>query len=389
MVLDLSNDLFNQLLQESTDSLVFSPLSVVNLIWIYINAFVNLSGHEWPEFSAEDLEQCKRIYNQEFKDLNSRINRIFIESCYSAKRSKSYVQTNNFIFCNVDLKLINTISDVILKSQKIIIQEFGSNIKIENLSKLITYTVTYLTGCELNKLSQICHHDIRNTLLNTTLYKNVWKFPFSSELISETFHINENESKEITMMQKTEKMWEIETGDFQMVEIICSVNSLRFIAVLPKNNMSLQDVHKLITKDNRNGIHDIMAKSERRNVCLKIPKFKVESTFDILSEMKTEVVKKLFKKENGNEEFKKIITLFLNSKEDFKHVAMVDISEKGVKEIESNASSYFTQSEPVKEITFNKPFLFYIVDLVWLDNIEPGEMVFIPCFMGKYSGESN
>ncbi|WUR05121.1 serpin-type proteinase inhibitor 11 [Vairimorpha necatrix] len=181
------------------------------------------------------------------------------------------------------------------------------------------------------------------------------------------------------MIQKIEKMFEIETTEFQMVQLSCSIKNLSFVAVLPKK-YNLKDIHNLILKNSRGALFNIMLKTKKHFVSLKIPKFKVESKVDIIKEMKTDAVKKVLR---NNQQFLILSNKFLESQNDYEHVAMVDINEEREKK-----SKNFYKTKKIKEVIFNRPFLFYVIKHVRLDNYSHLNS-FIPCLMGRYTGNEN
>ncbi|WUR05119.1 serpin-type proteinase inhibitor 10 [Vairimorpha necatrix] len=369
MMLDISNTMFYGLLQESENTLVFSPLSVINLLWLYYNGSENLKDRN---------EYDLKSYNREFKDLNEKICNIFESTHWYKKQSKGFVYINNFVFYNKDLKLIDK---EIFTSTNVKLQEFKQGIKAKTLSKLIKRTVNKTTKWKINEILNIKNNVLTAKNLNTAQYKSVWKTFFSNVLVHENFYIRENKIIKIQMMQKKDKMLVLDTNDFIAVGVSLNIANLKFVAVLPKNNKKLQDIHYEINKDNIYGLHDMMAKAERNIVNLKMPKFTVESKFDIFKEMKTEAI--------GNKaEFTDLLESFLKSENDYEHVAMVDINEQGVKEKDSSSDMSDDDEEELKEIILNRPFLFYIVDSVFV-NLGLSRSVYTPIFMGKYSGNNN
>ncbi|WUR05112.1 serpin-type proteinase inhibitor 6 [Vairimorpha necatrix] len=368
MMLDTSNNIFNHMLQESDSTFVFSCLSVINLLWVYFNVFDNLARHEYLEFSHEDDIECRIIYNDEFRNLSFKLRNIFESSHWYKLQSEGFVYVNNFVFYNKDLKLIEEDVNPVLKSSNVKIHEFDPEITSEDLTQLIIQTVDCETKWKVNKLKKI--------------------IPFSLELVEEIFYINKNKEIKIPMMQKTEKMFKYETNDFIAIGMHLNIYCMNFIAVLPKNDISLIDVHKFITGDNRNGLHDMMEESTEHVINLKMPKFKIESKFDLLAEMKTNIAKENLEEKKVNEKFIKLGNFFLDSKNDFEHIAMVDINEQGIKEVELKWNQYIPRSDSIKEITLNRPFLFYIVENMPLDE-ESTQFSNVPIFMGRYSGENN
>ncbi|WUR05114.1 serpin-type proteinase inhibitor 8 [Vairimorpha necatrix] len=388
MMLDISDVIYDQMLQENTNTFVFSPFSVINFLWIYFNVYEKIAGDTCLDFDLKNFVQRKKSYNVEFTDINHQIRNIFDKTNWFLEQghSEGFVYLNNFIFCKDESNLIFEIDQKITRSPNLIITEYQSSLKSEDLSKLISQTINSEVKWRLNKIPNVCRNNLNTKILNTVLYSSVWEIPFITELENENFYINKNKTVKITMMQKTDKMLKFETDDFIAVTLPLNIYCMNFIAVLPKNDKNLFDIHKSITGNNRNGLNDLMSKATEHFLTLTMPSFKVESVLNLVFKMKNESVKKIFKENNIDENFINFENVFINSQTDFEHIAMVDINDHGANDIELKMSSS-SESDEFKEIQLNRPFLFYIVENIALDD-ELKRFSSVPIFMGRYSGEN-
>ncbi|WUR05115.1 serpin-type proteinase inhibitor 9 [Vairimorpha necatrix] len=387
MMLDISDQVYDQMLQENTNTFVFSPLSIINLFWIYFNVHEKIVKHESPEFVFKDYIQCIKTYNDEFHDLNIEFCNIFESSQWYKKQTEGLVYQDNFVFCNKKLNLISKIKQDIVDTPDLVLKEFEPTLETEHIPNLIVQTVNNKTKWLLNKIPDVCRKNFEIKFLNTVLYTSVWEIPFLTVLDEQNFYINENTTVKLPMMQKIDRMFEYDTVDFLAIGLPLNVYCMNLIAVLPKNGKNLCDIQKFIMGNNRNGLNDIMAKATENTINLTMPKFKIESVLNLASKMKNEPVKKILKENNIDENFINFENIFSNSKNHFEHIAMVDINDHGANDIELEISSDTSESDQVKEIQLNRPFLFYIVENIVLDD-EAKRFSSVPIFMGRYSGEN-
>ncbi|WUR05120.1 uncharacterized protein VNE69_12105 [Vairimorpha necatrix] len=173
MMLDISNNIFIQLLQESDNTFVFSPLSIINLLWIYFNGFGNVSNNKKSMFLELDI--CRKSYNKEFHNLFHNLSDIFEKTNWYNKKSGGFLYLKNFVFCNKDLNLTRDFHKMISKSPYVKIQEFFNVLKNDEISQLINLTINKYTKFKLNNIPSTIQDKLNPKLVNTVLYKCIWK----------------------------------------------------------------------------------------------------------------------------------------------------------------------------------------------------------------------
>jgi len=120
-------------------------------------------------------------------------------------------------------------------------------------------------------------NDLLSVILNTLYFKGMWDKPFKEESTTyEEFTCMDGSKKEVAILDKTEEdLAYLETDDYQMVEKHYKAEDLSFVAFLPKEGKSLEDLEANMT-----GMRLTEARSNAKSeeVHIQLPKIDIEAS---------------------------------------------------------------------------------------------------------------
>jgi len=215
----------------------------------------------------------------------------------------------------------------------------------------------------------------RLVLVNTLLLKKKFLTPFSKVNTNDQFFYPENlPSIKVPMMEKLASYSYSETEDYQALTLPLE-DEFSLTILLPKAPSSLSTIEKELSTD---FIHSIFASSKKETVKVKLPKFKIEKSFNLNSALSALGLSNLF---SAGANFSKI-----NGKENLaisqvEHKALFELNESGILASAATAAVIgFTSAGPQEatyNFTANHPFLFFIADtdhrLLFLGKFESPE----------------
>ena len=125
--------------------------------------------------------------------------------------------------------------------------------------------------------------DLRTSLVINTLYlEKEWNNKFTS-FDKENFSA-ENGDFLVDMMEQEEEFYAYENEQFQAIQMSYKKSMCSFIAVLPKDGVSLSEIQQYLAKDDN--LCSLVSKMDRFLVDLKIPKFSIEKDFELTGLLK-------------------------------------------------------------------------------------------------------
>jgi len=208
----------------------------------------------------------------------------------------------------------------------------------------------------------------RLVLANALYLKAPWANEFSENVTQpEPFHVHGSASVDVPMMRKTDKRFGYAKRDgYTAVSLPYAGDDLQFVVLLPDDVNGLRALESKLTSDVLAGC----AKLERREVDLRLPKFKLEPPTIVLAE-KFEALgmKTAFDKPQGSANFDKIAprtpTDYLYISQIF-HKTFIAVDEKGTEAAAATAVAMLAGSAlrspppPPIEVKVDRPFLYAI-----------------------------
>ena len=214
----------------------------------------------------------------------------------------------------------------------------------------------------------------RLVLTNALYFKAAWEKPFSKDSIGlRPFHLlNGNETK-VYMMKQTNTFPYIERNDYQAVELPYNSQGISMVVILPSARKFTEFEGNLDFSQLRN----ILSSLDDVRVRLSIPKFKLESYFQLDKALSLMGMPVAFDWKKAD--FTKMTT---EKKEPLHigtvlHKSFIDVDEKGTEAVAATAVVMMTGAAPgskpdePKIMTVDRPFIFLIRD------IETGTILFL------------
>ena len=235
----------------------------------------------------------------------------------------------------------------------------------------INQWVSMKTGNLIQNLLSSCNPNTALLIINTILFKGVWKKKFDKNLTKvRDFYLEKGlGSVKANFMHQEASFGYRATEDHTYVSIPYANSSIYFVACLPTEE-----------RKNDPGVHSRVSDKQLKTACilgkdieagfgpkvrLFLPKFSIDIEVDFVSILKTLGMTELFKPDDHDEDFSKISAvrgLFVSS---VKHRARIEVDEEGTVATAATAVAVVFRSlpPPPKTVVFDRPFSFYLYDL--------------------------
>ncbi len=200
-------------------------------------------------------------------------------------------------------------------------------------------------------------------LANAILFKAKWSYEFRPESTKpEDFHAAGGKTVEVPTMHQGEELAFAETDDVQVVELPYRGGDFAMVVVLPKRPDGLDAVEKALTTA---GLDAWLAKSERRDVILSLPKFRSEASLDLARPLADLGMKAAFTPSADFSGIAEGVPLWISS---VIHQAVVKVDEEGTEAAAATALVFPGSAAPVERkppVVFkaDHPFLYVIRDV--------------------------
>lgn len=195
-------------------------------------------------------------------------NKVFVQQGHSIKKSFENVAVNHY---HSEVESVN----------------FSENVKA---AKTINTWVEEKTHDKIKDLisSDSLDGDSRLVLVNAIYFKGAWAQKFNPDLTAkDDFWISETESKKVEFMnQKADFLYGV-FPDYDASALLLKYNNsdISFLVILPNKRNGLPELESKLKDIDLN---DLTSKLYKQEVNVKLPKFKIESSFqlkDILTEV--------------------------------------------------------------------------------------------------------
>ena len=214
--------------------------------------------------------------------------------------------------------------------------------------------------------------DIVMYLINAVYFKGEWTEAFDEERSYETKFMEESgRQKTVEMMSKKTRVDFGETDDFKIARLPYGNEKLSMYFLLPEGGQTIDELIETLDADRWIQMQGSI--SERDNLILGIPKFKMEYGIKMLND--TLVGMGMEKAFGGEADFSGIRDdLFISS---VLHKAVIEVNEKGSEAAAATVVEMTESAEAEDPPMFvaDRPFLFMIADDIHGDIL----------FMGKYA----
>lgn len=136
----------------------------------------------------------------------------------------------------------------------------------------------------------------RLVITNAIYFNGTWQQQFEQSLTQDSeFRVNEGKSVSIPMMYMQSVFSYAETEDLQILSMPYKGQRMSMLVLLPKEN--LDSIEKSITTEK---LGEWKKSLQKQKIELFVPKFKLETTYDLVEIMKEMGIKLAFEKNNAN-----------------------------------------------------------------------------------------
>ncbi len=329
------------------ENLFFSPYSVSSaLAMTYAGAKGN-TAMEMKEVLYFQLDQAK--LHGAFKALNK-------ELLASAQKTGQKL--------NIANALVITGGDVSSDFKTTLKDNYDAEIFTGGL-ETINGWVNQKTEGKIEKILEELNTNSVCVVLNAIYFKGIWETPFQKYHTHDAlFRVSASREVTVPLMFEKSDFKIIEEKDFQAVSIPYKGNNLSMVVVLPTKFNGLAALEKQLTIEN---LKEWLAKLDKENVqevLVYLPKFKLETSYDLASPFQNMGMKDAFLP--GMADFSGVGwpkgNLWISQ---IKHKAFVEVNEEGTEAaaataVEMVGAAMSSRENPV--FRADHPFFFIIRD---------------------------
>ena len=333
------------LLKQSNDNFVFSPYSMSSAIAMtsigarnvtkseIINTFgfsSNLIDLGTSYYKSQNSEsKTKNLYNANslWLDNTLKLNSYFID--FNSKYFSSAIKQTDFL---------KNVEESRLEINKWV--ETNTNNKIKDL---------------LNSSS--VDNTTRLVLVNAIYFKDSWKNKFIERNNFESeFQVSNRKKVSTTFMVQNVNTWHYSTKNYAIIDIPYSNNGYSLMIILPKSLKNLKKLEKDLGYDL---YRNYLKNKEKKRVKLSIPKFNIESSYDLNKTLIKLGMKSAF---GASADFTGITELERLYISKVIHKANININEEGTEAAAATAVTMRKTSTLPGQIDFHidKPFIYIL-----------------------------
>ncbi len=337
-----------QKLKNPDENLIFSPASITSAIAMtYIgaknNTFEEISStfhfnRNLDEFN-KDYINLTNLNQREKSDINfHNANSLWIQE--GLKLNQEFLNINKQYFSS-SLQFTNFITEP-EKSRLDINQwvEKNTNNKITNL----------LQPSSIDNTTRL-------VLVNALYFKGAWKDKFNKEKNTEdNFQIGKKDYVKTVYMNRYINSWYYSDKYSQIIDIPYSNENISLMIILPKSYKKLRKIEK---KLNNEYYSNYTQNREKRRINLSLPKFKIESEFDLNKTLSELGIKDAFTEVADFSGITSAEKLYISK---VVHKANIAVDEDGTEAAAATAIIMRKTSVLIENVNFivNKPFIYIL-----------------------------
>lgn len=336
-----------QKLKNTEPNLVFSPHSIYSaLSMVYIGAKNN---------TAEELREVFH-FNPNIQEFSKSYQQLNLPEKDS--KSEKYFYNANSLWIQDGLILKPKFLDANKSYFSASLNQTDFINKTEESRIKINKWVSDNTKNRINDLLSASAIDraTRLVLVNAIYFKSSWKYPFNEKNnYTDYFQADKQTCIEVEYMKKKLITRYYQDRYVQVIDIPYETRDISLMIILPN---SLRKLNRLEKKLDYEYYSHILQNKERKSVNLSLPKFDIESSFELIKVLKQLGVKSAF---SDAADFSGISDekLYISS---IAHKANITANEKGTEAAAATAVMMRKMSVNLENVDFkvNKPFLFIL-----------------------------
>ncbi len=352
---------------DNDNSFVISPIGTALQLGLIANGASGDTKSEiisaiGKDLTIENINQCSSYFKSRMEAV-SKMQSNEVDELSGKKQEVSedeYVKFDNNLF-------FNDISDVRTKFLQTNANYYGSDIFRFMFSD--ENALTKLNGhfSDFTKNNAVAEIDKEQTLMSVTAadISDIWLDPYAEADIEKGSFTSNGKNREVNYMTSNESF--IKTDKAQGIIKYTSANPLKFMIVMPNENISLEDY---ITDFNNLEFSNLIDSVDiTKKATAKIPEFSIDSeknAHPLSSALAKSGLYTLFTEDSAFTDLTHTDNFMLN--EMYEISPKISVNAAGISGTKSNSGS-----APVKErikglektdltIEFNRPFIFLIID---------------------------
>merc|ERR1712136_276858 len=199
--------------------------------------------------------------------------------------------------------------------------------------------------------------DTRMVIVNAVYFKADWKQKFDvKQTCDGEFHLNENETSKVKMMQRKAKFPFYMDQDMKVVELPYSGDDVSMLIILPNEHLGLGKILSKLTAEKLEQICKESTSDE--DIMVKLPRMKIEYGADLVEPLKALGISDIFSNKADLSGISGRADLYVST---VAHKAFIGVNEEGSEAAAATAVAMMRMAFlPPMEFTVNQPFLFCI-----------------------------
>ncbi len=357
-LVNLSLKLLSYFSKNESDNVVLSPSSLFFILSLLINGATGDTQSEILQALAlEDisLDYLDQSNLGKIRDLDG--------SAFEA------VEIANAVFVSKGISIKSEFTAIASRSYRAITEsvDFSSQ---EDLARIDQWVVEKTHG-RIKSISDTIDVSMGMALVNALYFKDDWREKFDAkDTTNETFALDSTRTKMVQMMNQTEEFGYNTFNGHQFVSMPYQCRTCDMVFVLPHSNSSPEQFLSEFSADNW-----AEASFPAQKLILSLPKFKLESSLMLVGALNWLGIHKLFHPMDADlKNISEVDQLFVG---DVIQKVFLEVTEEGTEAafvteaLLSIGAAFPVRVTPI-EIKFNRPFLFFLRNLLNGDVLAAG-----------------
>lgn len=275
--------LLDKLNVDKSKNVVISPLNLMVTNGIYLNGTKDETQREL--LTAIGYEGDLADFNSYIKTVNSEFKRI--------DPTSKFLSSSSLWIDNKDSNYLESIFNSVMDEYYDLDIFSSFDLSSDKAKNAINGWVSENTNNQITKILDTPLGDETKCFQASALYfKGIWKTPFDkSRTQEENFTNTIGSTSKVAMMNADIKLVAIKEPEYSAVKIPMGNKAFQLIVVLPEDGVSLEDCAKHLTEKRFNSF---CYGFEESLIHLKLPKFEVNGSNDMLEAYKQLGVNRLF-----------------------------------------------------------------------------------------------
>ena len=332
---------------------VFSPNSLSTCLSLVLMGTRNVTAEELSTAlfgkTIKDEAQLQSLA----KDLKE-----IIDKCL--KSNSQVLKSANFLYADKKFEILPQFKDLVQKYFNASAKELDFLTKKSESIETINKDISDATNGKIDKLLDDLSQDTVIVLANALYFKGKWKSQFDKEVTTiQKFTTSDKKEMDVQMMSQTKEYPISHCKQFktQAIEMGYENSDAVMIILLPDENHSLKQLRDSLDIESLN---EIVKSMKEVKVDLYLPKFKIDSKFDLVPTLNSTGIKSIFSPTeadfSGLSKHNNVAVSQVLQK------AVIEVSEEGTEAAAATATMICYMSVQFnEEFRVNRPFMYLVV----------------------------